>query len=45
MLKYETGELATKLVAYMTIAVMTGYSTLLSSLAYGQVCVSNPRPE
>ena len=42
-LKYEAGDFATKLVPYITIAVMTGYSTLLSSLAYGQVLVSKPR--
>jgi hypothetical protein len=41
-LKYEAGDLAAKLVAYITIAVMTGYSTLLSSLEYGHVLVSNP---
>jgi hypothetical protein len=42
-LKYEAGDFAAKLVAYITIAVMTGYSTLLSSLANGQVFVSKPR--
>jgi hypothetical protein len=31
-LKYEAGDFARKLVVYITIAVMTGYSTLLSSL-------------
>jgi hypothetical protein len=42
-LKYETGELAAKEVAYITIAVKTGYSTLLSSLANGHSFVLNPR--
>ncbi|CAB4535936.1 unannotated protein [freshwater metagenome] len=42
-LKYEAGELATKLVTYITIAVTTGYSTLLSSLVNGQSFLSNPR--
>jgi hypothetical protein len=45
MLKYETGELARKLVAYITMAVITGYSTLLSSLEYGHAFESNPRAE
>jgi hypothetical protein len=44
-LKYEAGELATKLVAYITMAVITGYSTLLSSLEYGHAFESNPRAE
>jgi hypothetical protein len=43
--KYETGELARKLVAYITMAVMTGYSTLLSSLEYGHAFESKPRDE
>jgi hypothetical protein len=42
-LKYEAGEFATKLVPYITIAVITGYSTLLSLLAYGHSFLSNPR--
>jgi len=41
-LKYEAGDLAAKLVAYITMAVTTGYSTLLSSLEYGHELVSNP---
>jgi hypothetical protein len=45
MLKYETGELARKLVAYITMAVMTGYSTLLSPLEYGHAFESKPRDE
>ena len=45
MLKYETGELARKLVAYITMAVTTGYSTLLSLLEYGHAFESNPRAE
>jgi hypothetical protein len=43
ILKYETGELAAKEVRYITIAVITGYSTLLSSLAKGHWFVLNPR--
>jgi hypothetical protein len=37
------GELAVKLNTYITIAVITGYSTLLSSLAKGHEFLSNPR--
>jgi hypothetical protein len=44
-LKKEAGELARKLDAYITIAVTTGYSTLLSLLVYGHVLVSSPRVE
>ena len=42
-LKYEAGELAAKLVAYITIAVITGYSTLFSSIANGHSFLSKPR--
>ena len=44
-LKYEAGDLAAKLVAYITMAVTTGYSTLLSSLEYGHAFESKPRDE
>ena len=43
ILKYETGELAAKDVAYITMAVTTGYSTLLSSLAKGHAFELKPR--
>jgi hypothetical protein len=42
-LKYDAGELAIKLVAYITMAVITGYSTLFSSLENGHSFLSNPR--
>ena len=43
MLKYVAGELAPKLVTYITMAVTTGYSTLFSLLVYGHAFLSNPR--
>ena len=43
MLKYVAGELAPKLVTYITIAVTTGYSTLFSLLVNGHWFLSNPR--
>jgi hypothetical protein len=43
ILKYVAGELAPKLVTYITIAVTTGYSTLFSSLVYGHAFLSKPR--
>ncbi len=43
ILKYEAGEFAPNEVAYITIAVITGYSTLFSSLAKGHWFVLKPR--